>query len=130
MLVIESIPGLLRDHPALNEYVRAQFGTAENLVTAILGDFFRHGFDGGGADNFFDAGSVRCGGARARAPCRLLLTLFLLFPHPPFSLFASQCIDGRLTSAWEWCSKIDRKNYSPIFRLCAVLGFDGRWEGK
>jgi len=96
-LVVESIPKLLREHPALQEYIKVQFGTSENLVIEILRDFFRHGFDGSGADNFFDAGS---------------------------------CIDGRLTSAWEWCSKIDRKAYAPVFKLCSVLGFDGRWEGK
>ena len=43
---------------------------------------------------------------------------------------AGSCIDGRLTSAWEWCSKIDKKAYAPVFKLCSVLGFDGRWEGK
>jgi hypothetical protein len=57
VLVVESIPGLLREHPTLNEYVRAQFGTQEALVMSILGDFFRHGFDGSGADDFFSAGS-------------------------------------------------------------------------
>jgi hypothetical protein len=41
VLVVESIPGLLREHPALNEYVRVQFGSQEALVASILGDFFR-----------------------------------------------------------------------------------------
>jgi hypothetical protein len=128
VLVIESIPRMLRDHPALGEYVRAEFGTAENLVTAILSDFFRHGFDGGGADNFFDAGSVRqeaC--ARAPPPDANIFSLVPKTSQPPLD---SQCIDGRLTSAGEWCAKIDRKAYAPVFRLIGVMGFDGRWEGK
>lgn len=29
----------------------------DDLYKEILGDFFRHAFDGSGADNFFDAGS-------------------------------------------------------------------------
>jgi len=51
------------------------------------------------------------------------------FPRNSPSLFL-QCIDGRLTSAWEWCAKIDRKAFFPVFKLCSVVGFDGRWEGK
>jgi hypothetical protein len=83
----------------------------DNLVLEILGDFFRHGFDGSGADNFFDAGS---------------------------------CIDGRLTSAWNWCSSLEKKRYFPIFLLAGsfyhriqssetdfaaagFVGFDGAW---
>ena len=70
--------------PALKSYIEDEFGSAENLHKEILGDFFRHGFDGSGADNFFDAGS---------------------------------CIDGRLTSAWNWCSSLEKKRYFHVFLL-------------
>ncbi|EIN10990.1 hypothetical protein PUNSTDRAFT_142865 [Punctularia strigosozonata HHB-11173 SS5] len=80
--------------PALQSYLEDEFGSVENATLAILGDFFRHGFDGSGADNFFDAGS---------------------------------CIDGRLTSAWNWCSTIEKKRYFPIFLLTGFHGFDGDW---
>eukprot|EP00924_Labyrinthula_sp_SR-Ha-C_P016805 maker-scaffold_6-snap-gene-15.19-mRNA-1 protein AED:0.01 eAED:0.01 QI:358/1/1/1/0.5/0.33/3/236/530 len=35
------------------------------------------------------------------------------------------CIDGRLTSTWNWCSKLEKKNYFPVFLFCGFLGFDG-----
>lgn len=37
------------------------------------------------------------------------------------------CVDGRLTSAWNWCSKIQKKNYYHIFMLTGFTGFDGNW---
>jgi hypothetical protein len=74
----------LAGKPGISDYIDAEFGSVENLTLEILGDFFRHGFDGSGADNFFDAGS---------------------------------CIDGRLTSAWNWCSSLEKKRYFPIFLL-------------
>jgi len=37
------------------------------------------------------------------------------------------CIDGRLTSSWNWCSKIEKKGYFPIFLLSGFKGFDGRF---
>jgi len=35
------------------------------------------------------------------------------------------CIDGRLTSCWNWCSKLEKKRYYPVFLLTGFLGFDG-----
>jgi len=38
---------------------------------------------------------------------------------------AGSCIDGRLTSAWNWCSQIEKKAYFPVFLLTGFVGFDG-----
>eukprot|EP00301_Raphidiophrys_heterophryoidea_P019015 c4001_g1_i1.p1 GENE.c4001_g1_i1~~c4001_g1_i1.p1 ORF type:complete len:385 (-),score=58.52 c4001_g1_i1:33-1187(-) len=35
------------------------------------------------------------------------------------------CIDGRLTSAWNWCSLLEKKKYYHIFLLAGFTGFDG-----
>lgn len=90
---LSKIPDLVKD-PGLNSYIEETFGGVEKLTKDILVDFFRHAFDGSGADNFFDAGS---------------------------------CIDGRLTSAWNWCSKIEKKAYFPVFLLTGFIGFDGKF---
>jgi len=76
------------------KYIEHNFGGAESAKRTILHDFFRHGFDGSGADNYYDAGS---------------------------------CIDGRLTSAWNWCSLVEKKSYFTIFLLTGFSGFDGRF---
>lgn len=91
VLVIEELPRLAKD-PGIKSYIDATFGSVESCQKHILCDFVRHGFDGGGADNFFDAGS---------------------------------CIDGRLTSAWNWCSKIEKKPFYHVFKLAGFVGFDG-----
>ncbi|KNZ76028.1 UPF0652 protein [Termitomyces sp. J132] len=90
---LSQVPSLAAK-PALRSYIEDEFGSTENLTREILGDFFRHGFDGSGADNFFDAGS---------------------------------CIDGRLTSAWNWCATIEKKRYFHVFLLAGFVGFDGEW---
>ena len=42
---------------------------------------------------------------------------------------AGSCIDGRLTSAWNWGSKIEKKPYYHIFKLAGFVGFDGEFKG-
>lgn len=84
----------LKNSPAIHGLIEEEFGSVDGLIKEILADFFRHGFDGSGADNFYDAGS---------------------------------CIDGRLTSAWNWCSSIEKKRYFPVFLLTGFVGFDGDW---
>ena len=37
------------------------------------------------------------------------------------------CIDGRLTSLWNWSSLLEKKPYYPIFLLSGFLGFDGKF---
>ncbi|KAI8903869.1 hypothetical protein EDD86DRAFT_278519 [Gorgonomyces haynaldii] len=76
------------------EYIQKTFGSIEQAKKDIMTDFFRHAFDGSGADNFFDAGS---------------------------------CIDGRLTSAWNWCSKLEKKQYFYLFLITGFMGFDGQF---
>jgi Protein of unknown function (DUF2009) len=38
---------------------------------------------------------------------------------------AGSCIDGRLTSAWNWCSQLSEKKFYPIFKLTGFKSFDG-----
>ncbi|KAJ2855251.1 hypothetical protein J3B02_002270 [Coemansia erecta] len=42
---------------------------------------------------------------------------------------AGSCIDGRLTSAWNWCSNIEKKHYFNVFLLSGFVGFNGGPEG-
>eukprot|EP00004_Rigifila_ramosa_P013495 TRINITY_DN298_c0_g1_i7.p1 TRINITY_DN298_c0_g1~~TRINITY_DN298_c0_g1_i7.p1 ORF type:complete len:396 (+),score=121.81 TRINITY_DN298_c0_g1_i7:405-1592(+) len=95
LLTIKQIPQLMKEDEGIAEYIVKTFGSHTDLALDILTDFFRHGFDGSGADNFFDAGS---------------------------------CIDGRLTSAWNWCSMIGKKKYYSVFKLAGFAGFDGSWQ--
>ncbi|KAH3759212.1 UPF0652 protein [Pelomyxa schiedti] len=76
-------------------YFQQTFGSNQELTRKILSDFFKHAFDGSGADNFYDAGS---------------------------------CIDGRLTSAWNWCNHLDQKEFYAVFLLSGFTGFDGEWK--
>ena len=94
VLVIEELPRLAKD-PGIKSYIDATFGSVESCQKCILCDFVRHGFDGSGADNFFDAGS---------------------------------CVDGRLTSAWNFCNQVHKKRYYPAFQLAGFEGFNGSFK--
>jgi hypothetical protein len=91
---LRHIPELMEDKH-IAKMINQTYGSEMNLKREILCDFFKSGFDGSGASNFYDAGS---------------------------------CIDGRLTSAWNWCSKIAQKRYHPIFLLTGFTSFDGEWQ--
>lgn len=41
---------------------------------------------------------------------------------------AGSCIDGRLTSAWNWCSQLSGKSYYGLFKLTGFLSFDGEFD--
>ncbi|KAH8830316.1 hypothetical protein DL96DRAFT_1592408 [Flagelloscypha sp. PMI_526] len=91
---LQQIPPLADSTPSIKSYIEDEFGSVDGAIREILCDFFRHGFDGSGADSYYDAGS---------------------------------CIDGRLTSAWNWCSLIAKKRYYPLFLLTGFVSFDGDW---
>mmetsp|Transcript_21949 Transcript_21949/g.69749 ORF Transcript_21949/g.69749 Transcript_21949/m.69749 type:complete len:382 (-) Transcript_21949:171-1316(-) len=55
--VSQSTLDLLAAKPGVSGYIVSAFGSAEACRLAVLADFFKHGFDGSGADNFYDAGS-------------------------------------------------------------------------
>lgn len=38
------------------------------------------------------------------------------------------CIDGRLTSAWNWCSQVEGKIFFSVFQLAGFGGFDGSFQ--
>lgn len=90
MNTIDRLPELYESTDAMANLIDKQFGGLEKARKLILGDFFRHGFDGSGDD----------GGS---------------------------CVDGRLTSCWNWCSKIEKKSYYPLFLLTGFTGFDGNF---
>jgi Protein of unknown function (DUF2009) len=96
VLVLDEIPKLAARDASISKFLNDSFGGVEACRKEILADFFKHAFDGSGADNFFDAGS---------------------------------CVDGRLTSAWQWTSKIEKKRHYSVFKLAGFTGFDGDFKG-
>jgi len=41
---------------------------------------------------------------------------------------AGSCIDGRLTSAWNWCNELPQKPYFFALKLAGFAGFDGEFD--
>jgi hypothetical protein len=91
--VLNNLDKACAQDAGIKKYMQA-YGGIDKAKRDILRDFFTHGFDGSGGDNFFDAGS---------------------------------CIDGRLTSAWNWCNALSTKPYYPLFALTGFMSFDGEF---
>ncbi|ORZ03608.1 hypothetical protein BCR43DRAFT_431865 [Syncephalastrum racemosum] len=53
---LDKLDTIVQD-PAIADYIEDQYGDVDTCRKDILHDFFRYGFDGSGADNYFDAGS-------------------------------------------------------------------------
>jgi hypothetical protein len=54
-------------------------------------------------------------------------------PPPPTTTttpptHAGSCIDGRLTSAWNWCATLPDKPFYHVFLLSGFIGFDGEFQ--
>eukprot|EP01033_Poteriospumella_lacustris_P014023 gene14023-10021_t len=94
MTTLRNLERLVEENSGLERYMQT-YGGLRKAKQDILHDFFTHGFDGSGGDNFFDAGS---------------------------------CIDGRLTSAWHWCSQLAGKPFYPLFKLTGFASFDGEFD--
>lgn len=94
MTTLRNLERLVEENAGLERYMQT-YGGLRKAKKDILHDFFTHGFDGSGGDNFFDAGS---------------------------------CIDGRLTSAWHWCSQLAAKPFYPLFKLTGFASFDGEFD--
>eukprot|EP00045_Choanoeca_perplexa_P013389 m.151782 g.151782 ORF g.151782 m.151782 type:complete len:884 (-) comp16346_c0_seq3:254-2905(-) len=91
---LKALPKLAKEK-RIETWFETAYGGVDNLRTIICHDLFSKGFDGSGADNFYDAGS---------------------------------CIDGRLTSAWNWCQQLPSKPFYPVFSLAGFTSFDGEFQ--
>jgi hypothetical protein len=70
---IESISKISSNDKYLKQMFIEQFGSIENLQKDILCDYFKHGFDGSGADNYYFAGS--CVDASSTSSCEFCNTI-------------------------------------------------------
>ena len=66
-------------------------------------------------ENFDDADTLR----------KVILTDYFRHGFDGSGDDGGSCIDGRLTSNWNWCSKLEKKTYYPIFLFAGFVGFDG-----
>ena len=55
---LKAIPGMCEKRTPLSMFIESTFGGPTQLQKIICHDFFSRGFDGSGADNFYDAGAL------------------------------------------------------------------------
>ncbi len=110
-------------------YIDRIFGGAEALKMLILTDFFRHAFDGQTADSQKQRRKTKSVLSFVRISLSLLAITCVATGSGAENFFdAGSCIDGRLTSAWNWCNKLEKKSYYTIFQLSGFSSFDGQWS--
>mmetsp|Transcript_9135 Transcript_9135/g.33718 ORF Transcript_9135/g.33718 Transcript_9135/m.33718 type:complete len:898 (-) Transcript_9135:32-2725(-) len=55
--VLENVKKIMSENRGIKSYIESTFGSSERVKVMILQDFFKHAFDGSGADTFDSSGS-------------------------------------------------------------------------
>ena len=123
---LQNLPDLCSD-PRIASYIQEQFGSMEQLRKTVLADYFKHGFDGSGDDGgscMYVSACFACNNV-GQISCVIILTHYGL---PATLLLLEYHSDGRLTSSWNWTSRIAKKSYYHAFMLSGFQGFDGEFR--
>jgi hypothetical protein len=138
IITLETLAQLYKEDDGIKSLIDSGFGGMKKVRRDILCDFFRSAFDGSGGACARRPPSAPCFAFPPRAhishhgmecamtddgpPCALPSHLR---PAADNNYDAGSCIDGRLTSAWNWCSQLPTKPFAPLFALTGFQGFDG-----
>lgn len=138
---LDNLEQLIKDDDGVKALIDGGYGGLEQLRMEILHDFFRSAFDGIASHTNTFILSIYY-----QIILFYLFSLFhncFLINNPIYNIISScikgsgadnfydagSCIDGRLTSAWNWCNQLPDKPYFVVFKLTGFSGFDGQFEG-